>query len=99
MSVNKRFSLISRTHISKSQRRFNVKSSKYYFHMKTKIMAVFQISISVPLNSRNTDYLYPSYHNFCVCVCVCVCLIYVLYDFSLKRVEPTISAVILPYFY
>ena len=74
MSVNKRFSLISRTHISKSHRRFNVKSSKYYFHMKTKIMAVFQISISIPLNSGNIGYLYPSYHNFCVCMCVCVCV-------------------------
>ena len=28
---------------------FNVKSSTYYFHMKTKILADFQICISLPL--------------------------------------------------
>ena len=36
-------------HISKSKRCFNVKSSTYYFHMKTKILADFYIYISVPL--------------------------------------------------
>ena len=41
--------IISRAHISKSKRYFNVKSSTYYFHMKTKILAYFQICISVPL--------------------------------------------------
>ena len=46
MFVNKH---ISRAHISKSKRCFNVKSSTYYFHMKTKILADFQICISVPL--------------------------------------------------
>ena len=36
-------------HISKSKRYFNVKSSTYYFHTKTNILADFQIHISVPL--------------------------------------------------
>ena len=35
--------------ISKSKKYFNVKSSTYYFHMKKKILADFQICISVPL--------------------------------------------------
>ena len=39
-------------HISKSKRCFNVKSSTYYFHMKMKILADFQIGISVPLIFR-----------------------------------------------
>ena len=43
------FSHISRSHISKSKRCFNVKSSTYYFHLKTKILADFQICISVPI--------------------------------------------------
>ena len=34
--------------ISKSKRCFNVKSSAYYFHLKTKALADFQICISVP---------------------------------------------------
>ena len=40
---------ISLAHISKSKRCFNVKSSRYYFHVKTKILVNFQIRISVPL--------------------------------------------------
>ena len=40
---------MSRANISKSKKYFNVKSSTYYFHMKTKILADFQICISVPL--------------------------------------------------
>ena len=43
---------ISRANISKSKTCFNVKFSSYYFHMKMKILAYFQIFISVPL-SRN----------------------------------------------
>ena len=39
---------MSRARISKSKRRFNVKSSTYYFHMKTEI---WQICISVPLKA------------------------------------------------
>ena len=48
MYVNKLFTYLS-AHISKSERCFNVKSSTYYFHMKTKILADFQICITVPL--------------------------------------------------
>ena len=47
MFVNKH---ISRAHISKSKRCFNVKSSTYYFHIKTKILADFLICIIVPLS-------------------------------------------------
>ena len=43
------FPHVSRAHISKSKRCFNVKSSAYYFHMTTIIMADFQICISLPL--------------------------------------------------
>ena len=35
----------------------NVNSSTYYFHMKTKILAIFQISISVPLNNFNVSFV------------------------------------------
>ena len=45
------FSHISRGHISKSKRYFNVKSSTYCFHMKTEILADFQICISVPFRT------------------------------------------------
>ena len=48
MFVNKLFT-ISHAHISKSKGCFNLKSSAYYFHMKTKILADFQICVSVPL--------------------------------------------------
>ena len=48
MFVNK-FLHISRAHISESKRFFIVKSPLYYFHMKTKILADFEICISVPL--------------------------------------------------
>ena len=37
-------------HISKRKSCFNVKSSTYYFHVKTKILEHFQICISVPLS-------------------------------------------------
>ena len=48
---------ISRAHNSKSKSYFNVKSSKNYLHMKVKILADFQIGISVPLISFLTYYL------------------------------------------
>ena len=51
MFVNKH---ISRAHISKSRRYFTANSSTYYFHMKTKILADFQICISVPLSCNNS---------------------------------------------
>ena len=72
MFVNK---LISRAHISERKRCFNVKSPAYFFHMKTEILADFQIAISVPLNEaialavllavlgsliKYSDNLYPS---------------------------------------
>ena len=44
------FFYISRAHISKSKRCFNVKFSTYYFHMNTKIFSDFQICVSVPFN-------------------------------------------------
>ena len=40
-------------HISKSKRCFNVKSSAIYIHMKTNILADFQICISIPLMSMS----------------------------------------------
>ena len=40
-----------RAHVSQSKRCVNVKSSTYYFPMKTKILADFQIFISVPFMS------------------------------------------------
>ena len=43
------FRIISRAHISKSKRCFNVKSSTNFFYIKTRISADFQIWISVPL--------------------------------------------------
>ena len=48
MFVNKLFTY-PRVHTSESKRCFNVKSSTYYFHMKTNILVDFQICISVPL--------------------------------------------------
>ena len=40
---------MSRAHVSKCKRCFNVKSLTHYFHVKTKIFADFQICIRVPL--------------------------------------------------
>ena len=49
MFVNKPFTYLH-AHISKSKRCFNVKSSTCcHFHMKTEMLADFQICISVPL--------------------------------------------------
>ena len=44
---------MSHADISKSKRCFDVKSSKYYFHMKTKILADIYMCISVPLRWGN----------------------------------------------
>ena len=49
MFVNKLFSC---AHISESKKCFNLKSSTYYFHMKTVILADFQICISVPFKKK-----------------------------------------------
>ena len=51
LNVCKQTFYISRSHISKSKSCFNVKSSTCCFHMKTKILADFQICINVPLRS------------------------------------------------
>ena len=48
MFVKKLFTYLP-AYISKSKRCFNVKFSIYLFHIKTKILADFQICISVPL--------------------------------------------------
>ena len=52
---------MSRVHISESRRCFTVKPSTYYFHMKTKILADFQICISVTLKDCRICY----FLNFC----------------------------------
>ena len=59
MFVNKLFTY-SRALILKHKRFFNVKSSTYCFHVKTKILGDFQICISVPLENEITevDYWY-----------------------------------------
>ena len=49
MFTSKLFTYLTRLHISKSKTCFNVKFPTYYFHMKTKILADFQICINVPL--------------------------------------------------
>ena len=45
------FSQISLAYIPKRKGYVNVKSSTNYFHVKTKILADFKISISVPLSN------------------------------------------------
>ena len=47
LNTRKQTSHILRAPISKSKRSFNVKSSTYYFHMKTKILADLQICFSL----------------------------------------------------
>ena len=48
MFVDKLFTYLACKYL-KIKRCFNMKSSTYYFHKKTKILADFQICISVPL--------------------------------------------------
>ena len=52
MFVNKLFSYFTFAFL-KSKSCSDVRSSTYYFHMKTKILTDFQICISVPPSSRN----------------------------------------------
>ena len=59
MFANKFFTILH-AHISERKRCFNMKSSTYYFHVKTKILADFQICISVPLNEPHKDKLITS---------------------------------------
>ena len=49
LNVCKQTFHISHVRISQKVKGFNVKSLTYYFHMKTNIVAGFQICISVPL--------------------------------------------------
>ena len=49
LNVCKQTIHISQVHISQNVEGFNVKSSTYYFHVKTKRLADFQICISDPL--------------------------------------------------
>ena len=51
MFINKLFIYLMYAYLSFLIKRFfNMKSSTYYFHMKTKILADFEICISVPLS-------------------------------------------------
>ena len=54
MFVNKFFIYLTCAYL-KSKRCFDVKSSTYYFHMKTKILADFQICINFPLRYISND--------------------------------------------
>ena len=54
MFVNKHLH-ISGMHISKSKRCYNVIPSVHYFYVKTELLAVFQICISVPLRAVFED--------------------------------------------
>ena len=51
MFVNKHDTYLSGVHISKSKRRYNLIPSVHYFYVKTKMLAEFQICISVPLRA------------------------------------------------
>ena len=56
MFVNKLFTYLRCAYLRKC---FNVKSSTRYFNMKTKILADFQICISLPLmNTQNHSYIW-----------------------------------------
>ena len=55
------FSHFSSAHISESKRLFNMKSSTYYFLIKTKVLVDFQIFISVPL--KNSTNIVPSHYS------------------------------------
>ena len=63
MFVKKLFTYLLRTYLEK----FNVKFSTYYFHMKTKILADFQICISVPLisDAKSCPKQYSVHRKFC----------------------------------
>ena len=56
--IKTNFSHISVAYISKRERRFNDKSSTYHFHAKTKILADFQICISVSLSVIHWDFTF-----------------------------------------
>ena len=66
MFVNKLFTYLTCAYLRKSKRCFNVKSSTYYFHVKTKISADFQTCISVPLNQRLKLFTFGMIQVLCV---------------------------------
>ena len=51
MFLNKLFTYLTCAYL-KNKRCFNVKSLTFYFHMKTKTLADFQICISLPLSAH-----------------------------------------------
>ena len=57
MFVNKLFPYLTWANLRKIKICFNVKFSTYYFHVKTYILAEFQICISVPLNINENPYI------------------------------------------
>ena len=54
MFVNKLFTYFT-VHIPKNKKGFNVKSSTYYFQMKTKILGDLQICINIPLKTGTAN--------------------------------------------
>ena len=58
--VNKLFIYLLCAYLKKQQV-LNVKSLTYYFHMKTKILANFQISISFPLRISSINVIKPQF--------------------------------------
>ena len=80
MFVNKLFTHLTWAYLRK-KRCLNVKSSTYYFHVKTKVLADFQTCISVPLRYRY--FFYFSYFHvalFCVALFLC-CIFSILHSF------------------
>ena len=79
------FSHISRVHISKSKRCFSLISSTYYFHLKTKIVADFEICISVPLMTKFCRILVKLTwfsFNFCDSLAVSLSLFFLIEKFT-----------------
>ena len=58
----------SHVYISKSKMCFNVRSSSYYFHMKAKRLADFQIFISVPIATNYNFYSFFINEKFLKCL-------------------------------
>ena len=81
-------------HISESKTCFNVKSSTYYFLMKTKILADFQICISVPFSSNvfitcmhicdthRSGFLFDTILRFVQLIFKCLCLCFYLHAYK-----------------
>ena len=58
MHVCKETSHISYVRVSQNVKGLNVNTSTYYLHVKTKILADFEIYISVPLRTRKNSKFY-----------------------------------------